>query len=632
MNILILRPPDDSSEKWDAANALEDGWTSEKAEKFIEENKFSPDEFLEWAAPLVQSEKKEFEKSKKSANQGISQLKLPNGGNDDGPKQSQILIDLASDAQIFHTPGMEAFASFEVKGHRENWPILSRPFKFFLIGQFLKQEGKPPSAQAMKEALGALEAKAWFEGEEVDVSLRLGEHEGKIYLDLCNENWEVIEIDKLGWTITNHSPIKFRRARGMLPLPCPIKGGSLNDLRRFINVPDDKHFRLVIAWLLGALQAKGPFPLLCLQGEQGSAKSTLARILRSLIDPSVSPLRTTPKDARDLAIAANNGRLICFDNLSGLRDWLSDSLCRLATGGGFSTRELYANSDEIIFDAMRPCMLNGIEEVATRNDLIDRAIVIKLPPVPPDSRRTEKSLMKEFEEHRPYILGALLDAVSEALKNISEVKLKSLPRMADFAEWVVAAEPTLPWEGGEFLEAYEGNRAEAVEVSLDSDPVAAAILKLVDQEGEWEGTSTELLVMLEGLIKDSILKTRFWPKDSRSLSGRVDRAAPFLREVGITIEKSRKSGRRLISIGKTKNFCVTTVTSVIPQPETQPGQGIPAVSDGGDDDANAKRMTQMTSLASRLNPLPGGLYDGNDANDARIADSLEMEELDAWEE
>jgi hypothetical protein len=631
MTISILRPPDGSPEKWDAADAIEDGWTPEKSEKFFHDSRCTPEEFTNWAELLVGEELGKLEEEERSMKKKKRNLKaFTLGGGESKSTQAQILLRIASTAELFHTSGMEAFASFQVKNHFENWPIQSRAFKYFLIEKFRKIEEKPPTSQLLKEALGALEAKAWFEGEEVDVSLRLGEHEGKLYLDLCNENWEVIEIDKSGWRKKTDSPIKFRRARGMLPLPCPLKGGSLNDLRRFINVPDDKNFRLVIAWLLGALQAKGPFPLLCLQGEQGSAKSTLARILRSLIDPSVSPLRTTPKDARDLAIASNNGWVICFDNLSGLRDWLSDSLCRLATGGGFSTRELYANSDEIIFDAMRPCMLNGIEEVATRNDLIDRAIVTKLPPVPSDSRRTEKSLMKEFEEYRPSILGALLDAVSEALMNISKVKLESLPRMADFAEWIVAAEPALPWQVGGFMEAYKGNRAEAVDVSLDSDPVAAAILKLLDEEGEFEGISTELLEKLEGYTKDSIVTSRFWPKDGRSLSGRVDRAAPFLREVGIMVDRPpRTSSHRLICLKKSKESCVTSVTSVIPESENQSVQGIPTVSDGGDDDANANIVTQMNLPASRSDFQQDGLYD---ANDAKITSSLEMEELDAWEE
>src|SRR5437868_13535290 len=91
---------------------------------------------------------------------------------------------------------------------------------------------------------------------------------------------------------------------------------------------------------IAAFRPTGPYPILMLQGEQGTAKSTTTRILRSLIDPNVSPLRTVPRNERDLMIAATNSWAQCFDNLSHIPLWFADALCRLATGGGFATRKL----------------------------------------------------------------------------------------------------------------------------------------------------------------------------------------------------------------------------------------------------------------------------------------------------
>src|SRR5262249_30177683 len=133
-------------------------------------------------------------------------------------------------------------------------------------------------------------------------------------------------------------------------------------------------WRLVVSWLLAALRPVGPYPVLVVYGEQGSAKSSLVRVLRALVDPNTAALRRPPREERDLVIAATNGWLIALDNLSHLPDWLSDGLCCLATGSGFATRELYTDADEAIFAARRPVVLNGIEEVATRGDLLDRAI------------------------------------------------------------------------------------------------------------------------------------------------------------------------------------------------------------------------------------------------------------------
>ncbi len=187
-----------------------------------------------------------------------------------------------------------------------------------------------------------------------------------------------------------------------------------------------------------------------LHGEQGSAKSTTERILRALIDPHEAPLRAGPRDGRDLIIAATNGWIVPLDNISYVRPWLSDALCRLATGGGFTTRELYSDSEEVIFNAQRPTLLNGIEEFITRPDLLDRAIPLALPTIPEEQRKQEATLWPEFETARPMILGSLLDAVSFALRNEEHVKLTRLPRMADFAIWVSAAEPYFGWKAGDF--------------------------------------------------------------------------------------------------------------------------------------------------------------------------------------
>jgi hypothetical protein len=239
----------------------------------------------------------------------------------------------------------------------------------------------------------------------------------------------------------------------MLPLPAPVAGGSIEMLRSFLNVRSDSDFVLVVAWLLACLRHRGPYPVLVLSGEQGSAKSSFSAILRSLIDPNVAPLRALPRDDRDLFIAANNGHVLVFDNVSGLRAWISDTLCRLATGGGFSVRQLYTDQDEVLFNAARPVILNGIEQIVTRPDLADRAMSLTLEPIPEHRRRPEDELWPRVEVARPRILGVLLDAAVEGLKRLPTTHLPELPRMADFAKWASACETAL-WPAGTFVQPF----------------------------------------------------------------------------------------------------------------------------------------------------------------------------------
>ena len=99
----------------------------------------------------------------------------------------------------------------------------------------------------------------------------------------------------------------------------------------------------------------------------------------------------------------SDSHVLAFDNLSGLPPWLSDTLCRLTSGGAFSARRLFTDQDEILFAAARPIILNGIEDVITRPDLADRAILLTLAPIAERQRRPEHVLWREFELARPYI-------------------------------------------------------------------------------------------------------------------------------------------------------------------------------------------------------------------------------------
>ena len=352
---------------------------------------------------------------------------------------------------------MEGYAEICVNDHNEIWLLKSKEFRNYLSKAFYDQHAKPPGSQGLQNALAVLQGNAQFDSPEKSTFVRLAEHGGSIYLDMCNDRWEAIEINSQGWQIVKVPPVPFRRPRGMLALPEPLRGGHISELRNIINVRKDHDWVLIVSWLIGAFSPSGPYPILLVHGEQGSAKSTTARILRELIDPSAAPLRTLPRSERDLMIMAKNAWIIAFDNLSGVKPWLSDALCRLSTGGGFSTRGLHTDSDEVIFDAERPMLMNGIDNIANRQDLASRSLVINLPRIPADKRKLENDLWRELDEMKPKILGSILDTISFTLGNMQNVRLDSYPRMADFAKWVVAAEPNLPWENGKFLKYYQDN-------------------------------------------------------------------------------------------------------------------------------------------------------------------------------
>jgi hypothetical protein len=481
---------------------------------------------------------------------------------DSSPRVSQAsqLINIANSAELFHSDG-KPYVSIPVNAHRENWPVYSTHFKQWLGRMYYNTEKVAPRAQAMQDALNVIAGCAQYEGEERPVFTRVGERDGDIYLDLADAAWRAIKVTSDGWQIINQPPVCFRRARAMAPLPEPAHGGNLDELWQFINAPSQADKVLIASWLVTSLRPRGPYPILGLHGEQGTGKTTSERVLRSLVDPNSASMRSSPRDIRDLMISATNSHVIALDNLSHLPAWLSDALCRLATGGGFSTRELFTDSEEIVFDAMRPILLNGISEVTSRADLMERTILLTLPPIAKRQRLPEEEFWPRFEQARPRILGVLLDAVSTSLRDINTVQLDELPRMADFAKWSTAAEDSLGFVPGSFEWAYERNTADANSVVLETSPVAVCLRSFLASDDRmrdsalraiWDGTASELLEQLNSHRNFQTHASDSWPKSPAGLSNALRRMAPNLRAIGIVIEFHRTpgSGERLIRIVK----------------------------------------------------------------------------------
>jgi hypothetical protein len=464
---------------------------------------------------------------------------------------AHVLLDLASAAaRLFHAPDGTAFADIIVDSHRETWPLRSSRFRAWLRQQYYERTWDAPSPAALNAALNVLEAQAQFDGPERTVSVRIAEHGGSIYLDLADEFWRCVEVSPRGWRIAADPPVRFRRPAGMLALPLPVRGGAIELLAPLLNLPGQDQFVLVVSWLMGALRAGGPYPLLAVAGEQGSAKTVLSKMLRALVDPHVAPVRALPREERELFIAAHNSHVMAFDNLTGLPPWLSDTLCRLTSGGAFAVRQLYTDQNEVMFTAVRPVILNGIEEVVTRPDLADRAVLLTLDPITDQQRRPEQALWQAFERARPQILAALLDRAVQGLQALPYVRLERLPRMADFALWVAACE-TASWAPGTFEAAYWSNRRSAIEDVIDADPVAACVRHLMAETSEWTGSASDLLRAGLALEEAAPYRGRTdWPKTPRALAGRLRRAQTFLRTLGVEIRFAREGriGARMIKI------------------------------------------------------------------------------------
>jgi putative DNA primase/helicase len=523
-SVAVISPPQECSIGWDADDAKKGGWDEARAAQLVADALAPPN--------------------------GGAGSDVDDGGRRRRPPQRDVVIELTERCDFWHDANRVAYVTFPMNSHQENWAVRSREFRMWLSGQYYEETGRALGGQVLEDVIRILEARAVYKGNMYEPFIRTGAYAGKFYIDLCDAHWRAVEITRNDWRVVSSVPVKFMRPASLRPMPVPEAGIMIEELRRFINVSEDE-FMLIVGWLLSTLRPKGPFPILVVNGEQGAGKSMACRMLRALVDPSAAAIRSVPKDDHNLIVSASNSHILGFDNLSFVQPWLADALCRLSTGGGYATRQLHTDRDEMIFEGQRAILLNGISSLTDRADLADRAITIHLRAIPEADRRPEDDIKADFERATPGLLGALLTALSAALRNMPSTKLSRSGRMADFEKLVTAAEPGLGWDHGSFQRAMRENRAEISESAFEADSVAVAIAKLVrrDHPDGLVATATELLTQLNAtdLVPDGVRKQRTWPATPQGLGNRIDRIAPLLKAQGFAIER-RHSGVRSIII------------------------------------------------------------------------------------
>jgi hypothetical protein len=469
------------------------------------------------------------------------------------------LVKIAEDFAFFHDPQDRPFVRLEVNGHTEVWPVESSKFRKLLAGLYYKRTRKAINRNALADAITTLSGGACHDSPEEPVFLRVAPDGQNILIDMCDAQWRVLEVTPNGWRVIEKSPVAFVRTGSMQPFPEPLHGGSIAYLWELLNVTGEQR-PLVAGALLNAFHPLGPYFVLNIVGEQGTAKSCAARIVRQLVDPNENPLRSPPKEERDLLAQAASNRCVALDNLSSLPPWLSDALCRLATGGGHSARTLYTDLEEISLAVKRPVILNGIEDVATRPDLAERVLQIELETIPEHKRIAEKDLWREFDSQRSAIFSALLDALVCALRELPGITLDSLPRMADATLWATAGETAFGWKRGTFIAAYRQNLNEGAIASVEAHPVGVAIRHLLEKQAQWSGEPAQLLQALNELVSDEQRHAKAWPENARSLGHCLRRLAAALRRVGIEVGRD-KGTRRVIHLCKVREKTSETSAS-----------------------------------------------------------------------
>jgi hypothetical protein len=462
-----------------------------------------------------------------------------------------LLMELANSARTIRAADGRLYAGVSVDGHLDYYQLGSDEFRRLLLRRHHEATGTVPREAVVASVVATLRSRAEVQNDVEPVFLRVArdQSETAFLVDLGDPARRAVRVAAEGWEIINRPGVPFWRPPGQLAFPVPARGGSIDLLRNYVNLLE-RHWPLLVGWLTAGFRPRGPYPVLVLTGEQGSAKTTLAQVCRRLVDPHAALLRSLPRSERDLMVSAHNNWLLAFDNISKLTDWQSDALCRLSNGGGFAARGLYTDDREIVLSAQRPIILNGIDDFITRADLIDRCIFLSLPRIQSDERESDEAFWAGFDRDYSALMGALFDAVAGGIRNWPAVELTTLSRMADLDRWGEAVMRGLGSPPGTFVAAYHANRRLACADALEQSPVAAALGALLARNPVLETNANHLLKILAPFRPKHASAANGWPTSPWALSRTLHRLAAPLRETGILVTFSRGAAGRIIRIAR----------------------------------------------------------------------------------
>jgi len=495
----------------------------------------------------------------------------------------------------------------------EHLRIASEDFKDFLQELAYKKEGKLIHSQAMQAIIQFCKWLAKQSKEKYQTFKRVGIDEGLnfIEVDLKREDGKVLRISR-DCICIDTPKLKFINNKSSLPMPLPDVNinpkEAWKDFFEIFNIHSREQLALIVSFMLKTFYLAGEYPILAILGNrEGVGKTTLAKYIIKMLDPTITPIKPHPKSIDDLLVLAKNNFLLSFDNLTHIGDSLSDALCILSTGGSLAKRQLFTDSEAVEYYLKNPVILTSIYDILKNRDLRRRSLIVELEK--PIKIIPEKRLEERFNKLQPKLYGYLCLCVQEALKE----KIVNLPLLdiADFCEWILKAEPIFFVSGIDFLKLVDENRKEISKNILEGNLILQFIQSKLEKQTIYETTTTELLKELKNLYPNE-----FNLKNAKSLGKEIKKIATDFEAFSIEVQFIRKPKERKIVFKKMENSHVIDVI----MSQTQENQQVTNYMND--------MKTNLMSSSCHLEPIEKSGFMRNDMNDMKKPNSFKNDEDD----
>ena len=428
------------------------------------------------------------------------------------------------------------YAAWRMGSKRVMWPVESPIFMHHIQTTYRRHRGRIPSQFATKSIYGWLENEAMAVGKSIIPMVRIKQSSNGLWYNMCDEQWRAIRLDGDGWEIVDRIPSNIPQimANNAQKYVTPDPSGDINLLRKHIGGDQlsDTNWALIVGFLLSSMREEKEYPILSISGVQGSGKTTISNLLLSLIDPHHDTAATFPQSEEDIAVAARSRHVLAYDNLSGLKKDMSDSLCKLATGLTVMKRALYTKHGLNQYTVTRPLILNGIPDIVEKGDLARRVMAIYLDDSPFKDPKTIKNIIQNFEKDKAKILGGIFNVLVHCYRNHENVNLGEISGFKSVAEWVEGGAEALGWEKGYFLDVYNNNRIASATNVIDVDPFAKALIEVISEKKMFEGTYDEFIQMCY-TVKN--YNRKIFPPNVKWLLDNLRRLKPALKQYDIRI-------------------------------------------------------------------------------------------------
>ncbi len=450
--------------------------------------------------------------------------------------ESDLLLDFFIDQKEDLYASLTNEHKFFVEVRRCN----TTEFKAKICKWYWDRHGKTPQSGAVRDALSVIHGKAIHDGDKYSLENRLCWDGDSIAYDLTNTEWGMVRINSRGWNTTINTIPLFRREVHNKQQVTPEEGGDIYRFLEFVNIANKKDELLLLVYLVSCFIPGFPHPIAYFYGPQGSAKSTMSRLLRALIDPSHIDVSQIPDGERELDQLFEHHWFLGFDNVSFLNEKLSDTLCKAVTGVSSSKRKLYTDDEYVLYSYQRCIAINGINLLALKPDLLERSILFELERVEKTKRQYEQDFWKRFEVEKPKLLGAIFSILSNAMRIKETAVLDERPRMADFALWGYSIAEAINRQGEAFICAYNENINKQTMEVLYEHPTASAVLAFMEDKDTWTGTASTLLSELRFEANEDSRHQKL-PETANALSRSLAQIRMTLEEGGIKF--SREDGK-----------------------------------------------------------------------------------------